>query len=332
MGATNPDLGHVIDPELLTDYVTAMYFESAAFARSGIVGSVTIPNLREFSEAIEMPSWNIIPEMQRLTPGNDITLNNLQDKREIHPVVRLFNGIQNLDVAALIAKDDPNAEVSRQIATNTAIGWDDAYVATLQGGAASNTGNQVADTAAPPAATDITALQNVFADIFVQVMGGGTKGTLAMRSAVHNAYRELGLIGESTLGGQLQNQIANTGTLGNILGSTIIIDDQIHRGNIVGTSLSLTTGDALTYLCGMGSINSSVQREILVEQDRDVAKKSTIITWDVHRTSGTKGMDWTLATDGKGPTNADLRAVANWSLKAEDSKLVAVSSIQTNHP
>ncbi|KKK93672.1 hypothetical protein LCGC14_2690570, partial [marine sediment metagenome] len=84
------------------------------------------------------------------------------------------------------------------------------------------------------------------------------------------------------------------------------------------------------YLIGSRAFNSSVQREINVETDRDVVKKSDILTWDVHRTAGTKGMNWELGLNGTGPTDAELRAVANWTLKAEDSKLVAVAVIQTN--
>ncbi len=331
MGATNPDLSHVIDPELLTDYATAQYFVSTKFAMSGLIDAVQIVNLNEMSSSIEMPSWNIIADMQRLTPGDDITLNNLQDKVEVHPVVRLFNGIQNLDVASLIAKGDPNAEAARQVARNTAVGWNKSYVATLQGGAAANTGNQVADTAAAPAATDISALDNIFADILEQVMVNG-KGALVMRSAVFNAYRDLSLVADPTTGDKLQDEIVGTGNLGTLLGHGIVQDDQTHRGNINGTSLSLTTGDALTYLVGSNGLNSSVQKELNVETDRDVVKKSFILTWDVHRTSGTKGITWGGPLNGKGPTDGDLRAVANWTLKAEDSKLVPVASIQTNHP
>ena len=333
MSFTDPN--NLVDPELLTEYATAQYFEGIKVARSGILANVDIPGLDTMSSVITMPSWEIIGAGQVLAPGADITFRDLNDHTERHPVVRRYNGVLNLELARIIAKSDPNVEVSRQISTSVARDLNRSAIASLQGGVASNTGNQVGDSAAAPGVTDITALENIFEDILEEVMVNGT-GILGMRSAVYNAYKELGLVADPTVGDKLQDEIVAgtkfTGFRGTLLGHMIIVDDEIHRGEDDGTSFSKTTGDALTYLIGVGALKSAVQKELNVEQDRDIAKKADEITWDVHRSFGLRGMDYTATVDKQGPTDVALQTTGNWSLVAEDSKLVPVANIQTNHP
>ena len=329
MAFTDPN--NLFDPELLTEYAGAEYFEGIRVARSGILADINIPGLDISSSVITMPQWEIIGAGQTLAPGADITLRDLNDHVERHPVVRRYNGVLNLDLAKIIAKADPDVEASRQISTSVARDLNRSAIAALQAGVVANSGNVVADTGAAPGVTDITALEAIFGDILEPTMGNGT-GILLMRSAPYNGYKELGLVADPTVGDKLQDEIVEgtkfVGFRGTLLGHMILVDDEVFRAGLT----SKTTGDALTYLVGVGALKSAIQRQLNVEQGRNRLKKANEITWDVHRSFGLRGLDYTASVLKQGPEDADLRTSGNWALVAEDNKLVPAASIQTNHP
>lgn len=326
MAATDPN--NIIDPELLTDYAQAQYFEGIKVVRSGILQDLDIE--ASSSSSVEMPQWETLGEMQTLAPGAEIVYRDLNDHKEIHPVVRRYNGNENLDLATIISKGDPNVEASRQIATNTARGLNKAAIATLQGCVAANSANVVADTGVAPAALDITKLQAVFGDISEEVLMGN--GILVMRSKVYYAYKDLGLIADPTVGDRLQDEIVAgtqfSGFRGSLLGHPIVVDDELFRAGLT----SKTTGDALTYLVGIGALKSVIQKDLAVESGRDIDNQSDKLVWSVHRSMGLKGMNFSGTINKQGPNDSDLRSSSNWGLVAEDAKLVPAASIQTNHP
>jgi hypothetical protein len=325
MAYTDP--ANLIDPEVLADYIEAMYPESNSFWKAGLVDSVATADIAQGGNVITFPQWEIIGDMQELAPGNNITLRAIDDHSERHPIVRLYNGVQNLDVAQLqIRGGDINAEAAKQIAPNVAKAWNQRLIAAMQGSTAANTDNVVADTAAAPAATDITALEEVFGDRLDEYKSTGF--VLVMRSKVKSAYKELGLVTAPTVGDALQNSIVATGNLPTLLGYEIVTDDELYRAGLT----SKTTGDALTYLVGKNALNSAIQKSINVEQDRDIVKKSDVLTYDFHRTIGVKGLDYTATVSAQGASLSNLRTSGNYSLVAEDSRFTRIASIQTNHP
>lgn len=317
-----------INPELLGDYANAQYVESNKMMASNILQTVNVPGLTEHSTVAEMPQWNALSGMQRLAPGDDINTEGLTDHSERHPVVRLYKSVLNLDLAATIGKGNPNEETAKQISTNINRGLNIAGMATLQGCAASNTGNVVADTGAAPAPTDFTALENVYEDIIDETLGGS--GVWLMTSSIFNQYRDLGLVAAPLLGQEFQDDVVAgrnfANITGSILGRNVVVDNELYRAGLT----SKTSGDALTYLVGFGAIASAIQKNIAVEQGRSISKQADQWVWSIHRSMGVKGMDYTSAPAMKGPEDSDLRDSTKWSLTAESSKFVPVASIQTN--
>ena len=326
MAFTDPN--NLIDPEILGDYARAQYFEAIRVVRSGILEEVPNTGIDMGGSLVQMPQWEIIGDGGSLAPGAEIPLKELDDHVERHPVYRYYNGIANLDLAKFIAKGDPNAEVGRQVATNTARNLNRAAIATIQGCAAANSGNAISDTSASPAASDITALEAEFGDINEQVLDG--TGILLMSSTAYYLYKGLGIVQDPTVGDALQDDIVSgnrfSGFRGELLGHSILVDDELYRAGLT----SKTSGDLLTYLIGVGALKTALQSPLNVEQDRNIKTKADEITWDVHQTMGIKGMDYTATPNKQGPTEADLRNSSNWALVAEDSKLVPLASIQTS--
>lgn len=327
MSFTDPN--NLIDPQLLGDYATAQYEESNKLISSTILETVNVPGLTEHSSVVEMPQWDALGEMQVLTPGDDLNTEGLDDHFERHPVVRRYKSVLNLDLAGIIAKGDPNEEVARQIATNVNRGLNKAGMATLQGSTAANTDNNITDTGANPAVTDFTALEGVFGDIIDEVMGG--RGLWLMRSSIFTAYRNLGLVAAPLPGQEFQDDITAgrnfANITGSILGRNVVVDDELYRAGLT----SKTSGDALTYLVGYGALKSAVQKDIMVETERNIGKQADQWAWSVHRSMGVKGMDYSASVAKEGPTDAELRNSANYGLVAESNKFVPVSSIQTNY-
>ena len=311
----------VFDPEILTDYVTAIYFQSSTFVDSGLMDSMGGTGIESGGTAMTMPSWNILELAQTLEPGNDLVARKLTDKTEIHPVRRWYNLFNNLDIASIIAKGtDANQEVGNQISKNIRISFDTSSLRALQGSMGVVTANRISTTAAVDL-RDVTAMEEIFGDIQEETLSAG--GTLVMRSSIFKDYKDLGLVSDPTTGNQLQDGLVATGRFGSIMGYGIIKNDKLFFDN-AGT-LDATTGNPLTYLVGNKTMNSSVQKELNVEQDRDIKKQGQSISYNLHRTLGVKGVSWTATNDQKGPEDSDLITTTNWELKAEDNKLVGIA-------
>lgn len=319
-----------IDPELLTDYATAQYPESNRLMMSGVLQTMGVPGITEHSTVVEMPQWNALGDMEQLVPGNELNSEGLTDHKARHPIVRKYKLLENLDLAGIIMKGDPNQEGGRQIALNYNRALNISAIAAMQGACAANTSNVVADTSAAAAATDFTKLEAVFGDTLDIAFQGN--GVWIMRSKLFQAYKELGLVADPLVGDEFQDNVVAgrnfMGVRGSILGRNIIVDDELFRAGLT----SKTSGDALTYLAGFGAIASAIQKEISVEDGRDLRKQADLMSWSFHRSVGVPGMDYTATVPKYGPSDADLRNSSNYSLVAEYAKFVPVASIQTNYP
>ncbi len=309
---------NVINPEILTDYVTAKFFESSELVRSGAVSTGDVDgDISKGGNRVEMPSWNIASsQMQHKAESADITLKAMDDKKEISPVVHRYDGISINDLAKLQVKSDPNAEAGKQIAEIVGHDTNDVLVNVLEGAIASVSANLIDYSGTGD--IDATAVSNAMA-LLGDFRKNLKKGTLLMHSTVENDLIVLGAVTYAKAAVTMFGDIAlEEGMVPTFMGLKVLTDDELQKDG----------GNFRSYIIGNNAMFISWQRKVLVEKDRDIKKKVDEVTWDYHAVGHLKGVSYKAASVDN-PTLANLSTSSNWELKAESQKLVNCVRLQT---
>lgn len=308
----------VYDPEILTDYVTAKFYESSELVRSGAVDTGVVDGaISQGGTKVTMPAWKIaMTSMQHKEEEADITMSKLTDRQELSPVVHRYAGISINDLAKLQVKADANAEAGRQIAEIVGIDVNDVLVNTLEGAMGNLTANQYDYSATGTiTATAVSTAKQKLGDFRKNIRGG----VHLMHSKVENDLIVLGAVtyaqGSPT---QFGDQAIELGTVPSFMGDIIITDDE----------LTLDSTDYRSFILGKGAMFISWQRKVMIESDRDIKQKSDDMTWDFHLVSHLKGVGYGSSAPSN-PTLAELGTAGNWSLNAESAKLVNCVRLQT---
>lgn len=308
----------VFNPEILTDYVTAKFYESSALIRSGVVEFGMIDDqISQGGNTVTMPAWKIaMTAMQHKEEEADITMSKLSDRQELSPIVHRYAGISINDLAKLQVKADPNAEAGRQISEIVGIDTNDVLVNVLEGAMGNLTANQYDYSATGTiTATAVSTAKAKLGD-FRSMLRGGVH---LMHSKVENDLIVLGAVtyaqGAPT---QFGDQAIELGTVPTFMGDIIITDDE----------LTLDGSDYRSFIIGRNAMFISYQRGVMIESDRDIKQKSDDITWDFHLVAHLKGVGYGSSAPAN-PTLAELGTAGNWSLSAESAKLVNCVRLQT---
>ncbi len=308
----------VLNPEILTDYVTAKFYESSELIKTGAVSFGDVDaDIAKGGNVVTMPAWKIaMTAMQHKAEEADITLSKLSDREELSPVIHRYAGISINDLAKLQVKSDPNTEAGKQIAEIVGIDTNDCLVNVLEGAMGNLTANQYDYSATGSiTATAVSTAKAKLGDFRKNLRAG----IHMMHSKVENDLIVLGAvtyaIGAPTIFGDSAIQL---GTVPNFMGDIIITDDELKKDG----------GDYRSFILGKGAMFISWQRKVLVETDRDIKQKSDDMTWDFHTVCHLKGVSYGSSAVAN-PTLAQLNTAGNWALNAESAKLVNCVRLQT---
>lgn len=308
----------VFDPEILTDYVTAKFYESSELIRTGAVDTGLVDGaIAQGGTTVTMPAWKIaMTAMQHKEQEADITMSKLSDRQELSPVIHRYAGISINDLAKLQVKADPNQEAGKQIAEIVGIDANDCLVNVLEGAMGNLTANQYDYSGTGTiTATAVSTAKAKLGDFRKNLRGG----VHLMHSKVENDLIVLGAVtyaqGSPTMFG---NDAIELGTVPSFMGDIIITDDE----------LTLDSTDYRSFILGKGAMFTSWQRKVMIETDRDIKQKSDDMTWDFHLVCHLKGVSYSSSAPDN-PTLTELNTADNWALNAESAKLVNCVRLQT---
>jgi len=215
-------------------------------------------------DKIHFPKWNTLTEATDLTETNAMTTEVLSASDTFATVKEIGKAVEISDTAVLTAIGDPIAEAARQLATVMALKVDGDIKTELE-----STTNVV----------DHSANGVIKYEYIVEALakfGENYEDVAAL--VVHSKQasdllKESNFINAAAFGQPVM--VAGYQAIGKIAGIPVVISDRI----------SVVTGTSTTYVALLlrnEPVAVAYKRELKIEQDRDILKRTTVIAATMH--------------------------------------------------
>lgn len=244
-------LEHLVDPEVLADMVA---FELDKAIRFSPLAELDSTLQGRPGSTLKFPAFTYIGDAEDVAEGQPIPLNQLGSETKSVTVKKAGNGVEITDEALLSGYGNPLGEAARQIQLSIANKIDNDFLDELDG-AIQNTSEDVTTVLGLQAALDIFNDEDDTPTVLI--MNPVDAGKLRIDAA--------------------QNFVA-----GSELGATRILDGVY--GDILGVQIvrSRKLDEGQAYLVRQGALKLVNKRDVEVETDRDIVKKTTVVTADHH--------------------------------------------------
>ena len=264
MTAGQTKLATMVNPEVMADMVSAklpklIKFTSLAYVETALQGRP--------GNTLKVPAWEYAGDAAEVGEGQAITLDQLSTKEKEMTIKKAAKGYEITDEALLSGLGDPLGQATHQLSLAIANKIDNDLV-------------EVAKTAtqhvseAPTTIEAIDKALDIFEDEedaqYVAIVN--PKDATKLKTAVAKEWIK---------GSEIGADMVVSGTFGEVAGVQIVRSKKVDEGKgfIVKVSPSQTqTDDANKY----GAFVIMLKRDVAIETDRDIIKKTTVITGDEH--------------------------------------------------
>lgn len=252
-------LASLFNPQVVGDMIDKKLIDLIKFAPLAKIDT----NLEgRPGNTITLPYFNYIGDATEVAEGNDITVSKLTESTTTVTISKIGKGVQITDEAVLSGYGDPIGESVKQIAMSMASKVDNDCQTALAG----NTTNVHTITAALTADDIADALVKFGEDI------EGSKVILIDPTA----YATLRKADDWLPASEIAAETIMRGTVGMIHGCQVVVTNRIK-----GTTESTKTTTNF-FIVKPGALAIYLKRDVMVETDRDIINKSTVITADKH--------------------------------------------------
>ncbi|CKI17232.1 MHP [Streptococcus pneumoniae] len=264
MTAGQTKLATMVNPEVMADMVSAklpklIKFTPLAYVETALQGQP--------GNALTVPAWEYAGDATEVGEGQAISPDQLTTKKTTMTIKKAAKGYEITDEALLSGLGDPLGQATYQLGLAIANKIDDDLVAV-----AKTATQHISETPTTLAAID-KALE-IFEDEedarYVAIIN--PKDAIKLKTDVAKEW---------TKGSELGADMVVSGTFGEVAGVQIVRSKKVDEGKgfIVKVSPSQTqTDDANKY----GAFVIMLKRDVAIETDRDILKKTTVITGDEH--------------------------------------------------
>lgn len=245
-------LANLVNPQVIGDLLDKKLAKAIKLAPLAVVDT-TLTNRP--GDTISVPSWGYIGKAAVTAEGQPITINTLTASTTPVKVKKVGNGIELTDEAVLSGFGDPIGEGTDQLALSIADAIDDEFVTALAG----NTANTVTKQGTDLDADDIN-------DALVK-FGEDVEGVkvLLINSADYKIFRKSSAWLPAS---DIAADIMVKGAVGEIYGCQVVVSDRVTAKT--------------AHIVKPGALGLALKRDTLVESDRDIINKSTVLTADKH--------------------------------------------------
>lgn len=257
-------LAKLINPEVMADMISAKLPNAIRFAP---LAHVETKLVGQAGDTLTVPKFTYIGDATDVAEGEPIPLDQLGTTKSVMKIKKAAKGIEITDEAVLSGLGDPIGEGSRQLLMAIANKVDNDILALAK------TATQKA-TAAPTTVANLQAALDIFNDEdtvnYVMVMNPADAAKLRADA------------GQNWLSGtELGAQALVTGAIGEVLGVQIVRSRKlaVGEGFIVAVSAENTEEDDDARY---GAFVINLKRNAQVESDRDIVRKTTVVTADEH--------------------------------------------------
>ncbi|CZE06460.1 N4-gp56 family major capsid protein [Streptococcus pneumoniae] len=264
MTAGQTKLATMVNPEVMADMVSAklpklIKFTPLAYVETALQGQP--------GNTLTVPAWEYAGDATEVGEGQAISPDQLTTKKTTMTIKKAAKGYEITDEALLSGLGDPLGQATYQLGLAIANKIDDDLVAV-----AKTATQHITETPTTLAAID-KALE-IFEDEedarYVAIIN--PKDAIKLKTDVAKEW---------TKGSELGADMVVSGTFGEVAGVQIVRSKKVDEGKgfLVKVSPSQTqTDDANKY----GAFVILLKRDVAIETDRDILKKTTVITGDEH--------------------------------------------------
>lgn len=247
--STGTYLANLFNPQVVGDRINKKLFDLIRFSPLARVDNTLVGRP---GDEITLPYYNKSVTASLVAEGHDIPISQLTEATTSVKIKKFGAGVQITDEALLSAYGDPLGEAIDQIARAIADAVDNDMLTIMNSAPAVTAGALTADAVAD-------ALTMFGEDI------DGEKVLLVNPAAYATIRKANGWIP----GTEVAANLIMRGTVGMLYGCQVVVSNKL-------------TADKAAYIVKPGALAIYNKREILVEDDRDIINKSTVITADKH--------------------------------------------------
>lgn len=261
---TQTKLAQMINPEVMADMVSAkldkmIKFTPLAYVERMLVGQP--------GTTITVPKWEYSGDAKDVAEGEAITPDQLTTNKSTMTIKKAGKGIELTDEAVLSGYGDPIGQATHQIALAIANKVDNDLVEE-----AKKATQFVAE--APTTGDALDKALAVFADEedarYVALIN--PEDAIALRKDTAKEW---------VRGSEIGANIVVSGTFGEAHGVQIVRSKKVEKGKgflVKVSAVDTDTDDVAKY----GAFVINLKRDVAIETDRDILKKTTVITGDEH--------------------------------------------------
>lgn len=261
---TQTKIAQLVNPEVMADMVSAklpkmIKFTPLAYVERELVGQP--------GNTLTVPKWEYSGDAKDIEEGVAIEPDQLTTKKSTMTIKKAGKGIELTDEALLSGFGDPLGQATHQIALAIANKVDNDLVVEAK------KATQYVDDA-PVTGDALDKALAVFADEedarYVALIN--PEDAIALRKDT---------VKEWVRGSEIGANIVVSGTFGETHGVQIVRSKKVDKGKgflVKVSAVETDTDDVAKY----GAFVINLKRDVAIETDRDILKKTTVITGDEH--------------------------------------------------
>lgn len=264
MATGTTKLAQMINPEVMADMVSAklstlIKFTPLAYLERTLQGQP--------GDTLTVPHWKYAGDATEIGEGEAIPLDQLETGKSTMTIKKAAKGYEITDEAVLSGLGDPIGQAVHQLGLAIANKIDNDLVA-----AAKTATQNIAE--APTTLEAIDKALEIFEDEedarYVAIIN--PKDAIKLKAAVAKEWIK---------GSELGTNMVVSGTFGEAGGAQIVRSKKVEEGKgflVKVSAASTDTDDVAKY----GAFVIMLKRDVMIESDRDIIKKTTVITGDEH--------------------------------------------------
>lgn len=245
-------IANLIDPEVLADYVDSKLIDAIKFSP---LAAVNTDLEGRAGSTITFPVYSYIGDAVDVAEGQDIPLGQLTSTTTEVKVKKAGRGVQLTDEAVLYSYGDTVGEAADQIVLSIKNKVEKDHIADLEG-----VGVKLVYTNSGKLTT--TAIIKALA-LFGEDYEEGEAVIFVNANQKADLITEEGWVSATEIGAEMKVR----GAVGMIGGAQVVVSNRVATNN---------------YIVKRGGLGLALKRGLLMESDRDIINKSTVITADKH--------------------------------------------------
>lgn len=253
-------LANLINPQVLADMIDGKLVDYMRFAPLATIDR-TLQGRP--GNTITLPSYAYIGDASTVAEGADIGISQLTASSTPVAIHKIGNGVQITDEAVLSGFGDPLGEAAKQLTLSIASQVDNEFLGVLNAIA-----SPMVHTAGTAGTLDFDDVADAL-ELFGEDVEDGSARVLLISPKQYTGLRKTpGWLPASDVSAEL----AIRGSVGMVQGCQVIVSNKLKEAS----------SQENAYIVKAGALRLFMKRGVLVESDRDIINKSTVITADSH--------------------------------------------------